>query len=173
VPKKNITGFSMRHLKESTGTPRYDPWERTFVQPIYPPETLYQVQMANTQHASERTARHGDIRVLSRDGTVSRPDSPGSALPLSHLLATVATSTFSSKTITTMPRHTTKRQIGFYREPMAMASQFKEMLCCEDGLGEVRDDTNSCTYTGCGPKGTTSSPRLETSFLVIETLRSY
>ncbi|KAH8169676.1 NADH-ubiquinone oxidoreductase b12 subunit family protein [Sarocladium implicatum] len=28
VPKKNITGFNMRHLKEATGTPRYDPWER-------------------------------------------------------------------------------------------------------------------------------------------------
>ncbi|KOS19065.1 hypothetical protein ESCO_001345 [Escovopsis weberi] len=25
---KNITGFSMRALKEATGQPRYDPWER-------------------------------------------------------------------------------------------------------------------------------------------------
>ncbi|KAH6984879.1 NADH-ubiquinone oxidoreductase B12 subunit family-domain-containing protein [Ilyonectria sp. MPI-CAGE-AT-0026] len=27
-PKPNITGFNMRAFKESTGTPRYDPWER-------------------------------------------------------------------------------------------------------------------------------------------------
>ncbi|KAL6860910.1 hypothetical protein J3F83DRAFT_747947 [Trichoderma novae-zelandiae] len=27
-PKPNITGFSMRALKEATGQPRYDPWER-------------------------------------------------------------------------------------------------------------------------------------------------
>ena len=33
VPKKNITGFNMRHLKEATGTPRYDPWERASVNP--------------------------------------------------------------------------------------------------------------------------------------------
>ncbi|KAK5989193.1 hypothetical protein PT974_10693 [Cladobotryum mycophilum] len=27
-PKANITGFNMRAFKESTGQPRYDPWER-------------------------------------------------------------------------------------------------------------------------------------------------
>ncbi|KAH6605091.1 hypothetical protein Trco_006798 [Trichoderma cornu-damae] len=27
-PKPNITGFSIRAFKESTGQPRYDPWER-------------------------------------------------------------------------------------------------------------------------------------------------
>ncbi|KAK4064002.1 uncharacterized protein Triagg1_9330 [Trichoderma aggressivum f. europaeum] len=27
-PKPNITGFNMRALKEATGQPRYDPWER-------------------------------------------------------------------------------------------------------------------------------------------------
>ncbi|KKO98952.1 hypothetical protein THAR02_08942 [Trichoderma harzianum] len=33
-PKPNITGFNMRALKEATGQPRYDPWERALVYPF-------------------------------------------------------------------------------------------------------------------------------------------
>ncbi|KAK4068947.1 hypothetical protein Trihar35433_5526 [Trichoderma harzianum] len=36
-PKPNITGFNMRALKEATGQPRYDPWERALVYPFQIP----------------------------------------------------------------------------------------------------------------------------------------
>ncbi|RFU71739.1 nadh-ubiquinone oxidoreductase b12 subunit, partial [Trichoderma arundinaceum] len=35
-PKPNITGFNIRAFKESTGQPRYDPWERALVYPLFP-----------------------------------------------------------------------------------------------------------------------------------------
>ena len=44
VPKKNITGFNMRHLKEATGTPRYDPWERALVHTPPPRNTCFETR---------------------------------------------------------------------------------------------------------------------------------
>lgn len=34
--KPNVTGFDMRKMRAAAGQPKYDPWERTSVNPILP-----------------------------------------------------------------------------------------------------------------------------------------